>query len=84
MSLSTKRTVFWNVTPYSLAQDYQVFVETYCIHLQSRRVKEAINKNSAWFLLIASSSYFLALKMEELRSYETLINLEYTLSHLSK
>jgi hypothetical protein len=33
-----KNTFFWNVKPYSLGEVDRCFGETYCLHLQSRRV----------------------------------------------
>jgi hypothetical protein len=48
-SLSTKSKVFRDVTPYSVIEDYQLLGGTYCIHLQSWRVSEAVNQSSAWF-----------------------------------
>jgi hypothetical protein len=32
--------IFWNVTPYSLVEDYGRFVGTYSHHLQSLKVSE--------------------------------------------
>jgi hypothetical protein len=37
LTASMKTTVFCDVTPRSLAEYYQVFGETYCLHSQGRR-----------------------------------------------
>jgi hypothetical protein len=44
IDVTAKRSVFWDVMPYSLVHVHQLFEGTYCIHFHDRRVSQAGSK----------------------------------------
>jgi hypothetical protein len=67
------------MTPCSLVEVYRVFGDAYCLHLQSKRVKEAKARfshvaRSVCFFLVACLTYSPTLKMEAVCFSETLVN----------
>jgi hypothetical protein len=56
-----KSSSFWDATSHNPIEDHQLFGRTYCLHLQSRRVCQAINKQRGGIRL------FRAVENRELR-----------------
>lgn len=72
-----KRTVFWNVTPYSLEKVYQRSGGTYCVHLQGWVIGQGSKQRGHRAYRLA----FSVLKMESVHSSETLVNFFNTTPH---
>ena len=64
-SLLMKNTTFCDVTPCSLVEMYQRFGETYCVHLQLRRV----NNTEKWIQREEERTW--SLKMQAVGFFET-------------
>jgi hypothetical protein len=57
-----KSTVFWDMTPFNLVEDYRRFVGTYCLHLKGAKIKPSKQKaHSSWLLCLLLPGCFLNL-----------------------
>jgi hypothetical protein len=61
VEVTTKSTIFWNVTPNSLIE-VRCFGGKYCLHLQGRRLRPGNKQASSSTIAVASCSEVLQLK----------------------
>jgi hypothetical protein len=82
LSKTVKTTDFCNVMMYSLADHYELYRGTYCLHLQGRRVSRAGKKYDTLKRgqgLGHSSTPSSTLKMEATGSFKTLVPIYHTM-----
>jgi hypothetical protein len=78
-----KNSVFWDMAPCRSYVNRR-FGGTYRLHLKDRKIRVRRTSVSRWLQSAAGSSHadFSTLKMEAIRSSETLVHTRYTLRHI--